>query len=45
MFNISALVCTSCNSGVQEIAAIGLIILQSAEILGSIKCSQYITYA
>ena len=32
----SALVCTTCTRGVQENAAIGLVILQSAEILGLI---------
>ena len=32
-FNISALVCTSCTRGVQENAAIGLVVLQSAEML------------
>ena len=32
----SALVCTSCTRGVQENAAIDLVILQSAEILGLI---------
>ena len=30
----SALVCTSCTSGVQENGAIGLFVLQSEEILG-----------
>ena len=30
---ISALVCTSCTRGVQVNAAIGLVVLQSAEIL------------
>ena len=34
----SALVCTSCTRGVQENAAIGLVVLQSAEILGLIVC-------
>ena len=34
----SALVCTSCTPGVQENAAIGLVVLQSAEILGLIIC-------
>ena len=32
----SALVCTSCTRGVQEKGAIGLFVLQSAEILGLI---------
>ena len=35
-FNISALVYTSCTRGVQENAAIGMVVLQSAEILGFI---------
>ena len=30
----SALVCTSCTRGVQENGAIGLVLLQTAEILG-----------
>ena len=34
----SALVCTSCTHGVQENGAIGLVVLQTAEILGSIIC-------
>ena len=34
----SALVCTSCTPGVQENAAIGLVVLQSAEILELIIC-------
>ena len=34
----SVLVCTSCAPGVQENAAIGLVVLQSAEILGLIIC-------
>ena len=34
----SALVCTSCTPGVQENAAIGLVVLQSAEILGLMIC-------
>ena len=34
----SALVCTSCTRGVQENATIGLVVLQSAEILGLIIC-------
>ena len=34
----SALVCTSCTRGVQENAAIGLVVLQSAEILWLIIC-------
>ena len=33
---ISALVCTSCTHGVQEKGAIGLVVLQTAEILGLI---------
>ena len=32
----SALVCTSCTRGVQENGAIGLVVLQTAEILGLI---------
>ena len=34
----SALVCTSCTHGVQENGAIGLVVRQSAEILGLIIC-------
>ena len=34
----SALVCTSCTRGVQENSAIGLVVLQTAEILGLIIC-------
>ena len=34
----SALVCTSCTHGVQENGAIGLVVLQTAEILGLIIC-------
>ena len=34
----SALVCTSCTYGVQENGAIGLVVLQTAEILGLIIC-------
>ena len=34
----SALVCTSCTRGVQENGAIGLVVLQPAEILGFITC-------
>ena len=34
----SALVCTSSTHGVQEKGAIGLIVLQTAEILGLIIC-------
>ena len=34
----SAVVCTSCTHGVQEVSAIGLVVLQSAEILGFILC-------
>ena len=41
MFNISALVCTSCTPGVQENAAISLVELQSADILCLIICSEY----
>ena len=37
-FTTSALVCTSCTRGGQENAAIGLVVLQSAEILGLIIC-------
>ena len=33
-----ALVCTSCTHGVQENGAIGLVALQTAEILGLITC-------
>ena len=33
MYMTSALVCTSCTRGVQENAAIGLVVLQSAEIV------------
>ena len=36
MCTTSALVCTSCTRGVQENAGIGLVVLQSAEILGLI---------
>ena len=32
----SALVCTSCTHGVQENSVIGLVVLQTAEILGLI---------
>ena len=32
----SALICTCCTRGVQENIAIGLVVLQSAEILGLI---------
>ena len=35
---VSGLVCTSCTLGVQENAAIGLVVLQSAEILVLIIC-------
>ena len=38
MCKTSALVCTSCTLGVQENAAIGLVVLQSAEILWLIIC-------
>ena len=34
----SAVVCTSCTHGVQEIRAIYLVVLQSAEIQGLILC-------
>ena len=34
----SALVCISCTHGVQEKGAIGLVVLQTAEILGLIIC-------
>ena len=34
----SALACTNCKHDVQENAAIGLVVLQSAEILGLITC-------
>ena len=34
----SALVCTSCTHGVQENGATGLVVLQTAEILGLIIC-------
>ena len=40
-----SMACTSCTSGVQENAAIGLVVLQSAEILWLIIFSQYISYA
>ena len=35
---ISCLVCTSCTRGVQENGAIGLVVLQSEEILVLIIC-------
>ena len=35
---ISALECTSCTRGVQENALIGLVVLQTAEILGLVIC-------
>ena len=38
MCTTSALVCSSCTRGVQENGAIGLFVLQSAEILGLIIC-------
>ena len=38
MCTTSALVCTSFTRGVQENAAIGLVVTQSAEILGLIIC-------
>ena len=38
MCTTSALVCTSCTRGVQENGSIGLIVLQTAEILGIIIC-------
>ena len=41
MCTTSALVCTSCTRGVQENGAIGLVVLQTAEIL---YISQYISY-
>ena len=34
----SALVCTSCTLGVQENGAIGLVVLQTAEIVGLVTC-------
>ena len=34
----SALVCTSCTRGVLENGAIGLVLLQTADILGLIIC-------
>ena len=34
----STVVCTSCTRGVQENGAIGLVVLQTAEILGLIIC-------
>ena len=37
MYDLS-LVCTSCTPGVQENAGNGLVVLQSAEILGLIIC-------
>ena len=40
-----ALVCTSCAPGVQENAAIGLVVLQSAEILGLMICFAIHSYA
>ena len=41
----SPLVCTSCTLGVQENAAIGLVVLQSAEILGLMICFAIHSYA
>ena len=41
----SSLVCTSCTRGVQECAAIGLVVLQTAEILWLIKCFAMHFYA
>ena len=38
MCTSSAFVCTSCTHGVQDNAAIGLVVLQSAEILCLIIC-------
>ena len=38
MCTTSALLCTSCTRGVQENGAIGLVVLQSAEIQGLIIC-------
>ena len=37
MYTTSALVCTSCTHCVQENGAIGLVVLQNAEILGLIN--------
>ena len=37
-FTTSAVVCTSCTLGVQENAAIRLVVLKSADILGLIIC-------
>ena len=37
-FTTSALDCTSCTLGAQENGAIGLVVLQTAEILGLIIC-------
>ena len=37
----SALVCTSCTRPVQEITAIGWVVLETAEILGLIICAQF----
>ena len=40
----SALLCTSCKRGVQENGAIGLVVLQTAEILGLIMfCNTFPT--
>ena len=41
----SALLCSSCTRGVQENGPIGLVVLQSAVILGLIISSQYTSYA
>ena len=38
MYTPSALVCTSSTLSVQEKGAIGLVVLQTAEILGLILC-------
>ena len=38
MCTTSAFVCTSCTHGVQDNAAIGLVVLQSAEILWLMIC-------
>ena len=38
MYDLSFGMCTSCTRSVQEGAAIGFVVLQSAEILGLIIC-------
>ena len=38
MCTTSALVCTTCTHSVKEKGAIGLVVLQTAEILGLIIC-------